>query len=282
MRKWSFIPGKLAGWVPTASAVMSALALALSIPMSVPAQDMGSEQSVDQSFSALHEALSVKATNLLVDAQRLPDAQPPPLSGSTSAAPRAEFALADESQNLHTHRSQKALERVKALQPLLEPILREEGVPTELTAVVLIESGGRTTALSPKGALGLWQFVPDTARRYGLIVTGAVDERLDPYKSTRAAARYLRDLYTQFGSWPLALAAYNSGEDTVQRAIDRISSRDFPSVSRAGALPAETRNYVPAVLNAMGAMKTGSASYVTAAFRPAGGSVIYASTEVEN
>ena len=96
--------------------------------------------------------------------------------------------------------------------------------------------------------------MPDTARRYGLVVTTTVDERLDPYKSTHAAARYLRDLHTQFGNWPLALAAYNAGEDTVQRALDRASAREFNSIARAGMLPPETRRYVPAVLNAIGLM----------------------------
>jgi membrane-bound lytic murein transglycosylase D len=123
-----------------------------------------------------------------------------------------------------------------------------------MAAVVLVESGGRAAALSSKGARGLWQFMPDTARRYGLVVTASLDDRLDPYKSTRAAARYLHDLYAQFGNWLLALAAYNAGEDTVRRAMDRTSNRNFNAINRAGLLPSETRAYVPAVLKAIGSI----------------------------
>ena len=143
------------------------------------------------------------------------------------------------------------INKFQQLRPLLEPILRDEGLPAELTAVVFVESRGQLTALSPKGARGIWQFMPDTAGRYGLVVTPGLDERLDIYKSTRAAARYLRDLRIQFGDWSLALAAYNAGEDKVQRAIDRSASRDFTLIARRGLLPPETRTYVPAVLRAI-------------------------------
>jgi hypothetical protein len=141
--------------------------------------------------------------------------------------------------------------QVEALRPVVQPILSEEGVPDELAAVIQVESGGNPAALSSKGARGLWQLMPDTARRYGLRVDARFDERLDLEKATRSAARYLRDLYSQFGSWPLALAAYNTGELNLQRAIDRSGSRDFPTLSKLGYLPAETRNYVPMVLAAM-------------------------------
>ena len=142
-----------------------------------------------------------------------------------------------------------SLSRVEQLRPMLEPILRAEGIPPELAAVVLVESGGRTTALSSKGALGLWQLMPDTARRYGLTVTTSQDERLDPIKGTHAAARYLHDLYAQFGDWKLALAAYNAGEQAVQRAVQRAGNSDFLRI--LALLPLETRNYVPAVTSAL-------------------------------
>ena len=144
-----------------------------------------------------------------------------------------------------------ALRRLDQLRPLLIPILEDEGIPQEIAAVVVVESGGRSNAVSPKGALGLWQLMPDTARRYGLVVTPSRDERLDVDRSTRAAARYLRDLYQQFGSWPLALAAYNAGEQRVQRAVERSGITDFIQLSSLRLLPQETRNYVPAVLSAM-------------------------------
>ncbi len=92
--------------------------------------------------------------------------------------------------------------------------------------------------------------MPLTAQRYGLTVTEQSNERLDPAKATRAAARYLRDLHDRFGSWPLALAAYNAGEQAVEKAISRAGSKDFAVLSSLRLLPAETRRYVPAVLAA--------------------------------
>jgi membrane-bound lytic murein transglycosylase D len=123
--------------------------------------------------------------------------------------------------------------------------------------------------------------MPDTARRYGLVVTASLDERLDPFKSTRAAARYLRDLYTQFGNWPLALAAYNAGEDTVQRAVERTSTRDFSSIARAGMLPLETRSYVPAVLKAISFMAGKEKDLTPAMGRSAGRPLVYTRAEME-
>jgi Kef-type K+ transport system membrane component KefB/soluble lytic murein transglycosylase-like protein len=127
-------------------------------------------------------------------------------------------------------------------------ILAEENVPTELLAVAFVESGFNPQARSPKGARGIWQFMPGTAERYGLSIRPADDHRTHPEHSTRAAARYLRDLYRQFGDWKLALAAYNWGEGNIQRVIDRTGIRDFDEMARRGLLPLETRNYVPSVL----------------------------------
>jgi len=151
-----------------------------------------------------------------------------------------------------------AVDRVNQLRPTLEPILRGEGVPVELSAVVLVESGGMTSALSPKGARGLWQLMPDTARRYGLVVDERLDDRTDVIKSTHAAARYLRDLHAKFGEWPLALAAYNAGELVVTNAMSHVSSRDVEWLSRNARLPLETRRYVPAVNAAVRRLHDGS------------------------
>lgn len=148
--------------------------------------------------------------------------------------------------------SERRTSRTDAFKPFVQPILRKEGVPDQLAAVIVVESGGNPLALSPKGARGLWQLMPETARRYGLRVDERLDERLDIEKATTSAARYLRDLYSQFGSWQLALAAYNTGELNLERAIARARSRDFMTLSTLGYLPAETRNYVPAVMTAMG------------------------------
>ena len=130
-------------------------------------------------------------------------------------------------------------------------VFREEGVPVALLRIAQVESNWKPFALSPKGAFGLWQFMPATARRYGLRVDAMRDDRADMDKATRAAARYLRDLHLRFGDWAVALAAYNAGEDAVQRAMERGASRDFWNLSGRKLLPAETRAYVPAVLAAL-------------------------------
>jgi soluble lytic murein transglycosylase-like protein len=140
--------------------------------------------------------------------------------------------------------------RMNLLRPIVEPILKSHGVPADLVAVVLVESGGRATALSPKGARGLWQLMPDTARHYGLRVDDMQDDRLDLFKATDAAARYLHDLFAQFGDWRLALAAYNTGEANVGSAILRAHTQDFDQLINLRMLPVETRNYVPRVLAA--------------------------------
>jgi Transglycosylase SLT domain len=232
--------------------LVSAAVVLLFISTATQAQQSGSPTSaasVEVAFSAFDEALNAKARDLLVIAPppsgtvRL-EFGAPPGSDATSAS-----ALQADRQNIQLNEFERSIERLRALRPILEPLLREEGVPPEVSSVVLVESGAVPTALSPKGARGVWQFMPNTARRYGLTVTTDRDERLDIYKSTRAAARYLRELYAQFGDWSLVFAAYNSGEQTVQRAIDRSGTTDFSQLNRL--LPAETRSYVPAVWAAL-------------------------------
>jgi len=137
--------------------------------------------------------------------------------------------------------------------PIIAGILRENGLPASLLAVAAVESGFDPVALSPKGARGLWQLMPATARRYGLVVQPHRDERTDPVKSTYAAAQYMKDLFEQFRDWPLALAAYNAGEDRVERALRQVGARDFWTLRRHGGLPEETLRYVPAVLAKAGA-----------------------------
>ncbi len=144
-----------------------------------------------------------------------------------------------------------ALGRLQRLRPALERILEDEGVPKEFVAVVLVESGAQPDATSVRQARGLWQLMPDTARQYGAAVGSGRDERVDPERATRAAARYLRDLYSTFRNWPLALAAYNAGQHAVQSALLRSGAKTFWELRAGRALPEETRNYVPAVLSAM-------------------------------
>jgi soluble lytic murein transglycosylase-like protein len=147
--------------------------------------------------------------------------------------------------------------RVGLLRPVIEPILASHGVPAGMAAaVMMVESGGRSDALSSKGARGFWQLMPDTARRYGLRVDGALDERLDLVKATTAAAQYLHDLYAHFGDWRLALAGYNAGESNISIAIIKAHTQDFGRLSDLRMLPLETREYVPKVLGRVGFMTT--------------------------
>jgi membrane-bound lytic murein transglycosylase D len=130
---------------------------------------------------------------------------------------------------------------------MIRDTLRDHGLPEDLAFVAMIESGFNPVAVSRAGAKGLWQFMAGTARGYGLRVDQWVDERLDPEKSTLAAAAYLRDLYAQFGSWSLAQAAYNAGEMKVLRAIRSVGSKDFWALARTGFLRQETKEFVPQI-----------------------------------
>lgn len=146
-------------------------------------------------------------------------------------------------------RYQASVHRLLLYRPMIARVLREEGLPPELVWLGLVESGYDPAARSPKNALGIWQLMPETATRFGLTVARR-DERADPEKSTRAAARYLKYLYARFGDWTLTMAAYNAGERRVQSAIDQAHDRDFWHLAASGILPRETQAYVPAVLAA--------------------------------
>ena len=177
-------------------------------------------------LTSAHRVETISATGAVPDEQDNPSAQPDSFSGS--AYRRTGHSLA-----------------------VIEGIFQSQGLPTSLIGVAAVESGFNPVALSPKGAAGLWQFMPGTARQYGLVVNANQDDRFDVLKSTIAAAQYLQVLHDQFGDWPLALAAYNAGPNRVVHGIDRINARNFWALSRDFALPDETRDYVPKVLAAM-------------------------------
>ncbi len=138
--------------------------------------------------------------------------------------------------------------------------LKEEGVPQDLIYLAQAESGFHPLALSRAGARGMWQFMASRGSGYGLERNWWLDERQDPVKATRAAARHLKDLYKQFGDWYLVMAAYNSGPGTVQRAVQRTGYADYWELYHRGVLPAETRNYVPIIL-AITIMSKNAAQY---------------------
>ena len=143
---------------------------------------------------------------------------------------------------------ERALTRAGMYNDMIRRVLKEEGVPQDLIFLAEAESGFHPQALSRVGARGLWQFMYSRAAGYGLKRNWWEDERQDPEKSTRAAARHLRDLYKEFGDWYLAMAAYNSGPLTVQQAVQRTGYADFWELYRRNVLPKETRNYVPIIL----------------------------------
>ena len=140
---------------------------------------------------------------------------------------------------------ERALARSGKYMPMIAQVLHEEGVPEELAYLALIESGFVTHSSSSSGAVGLWQFVSGTARRYGLKIDSWVDERRDPAKSTRAAAAYLKDLHNYFGRWYLAIAAYNAGQGAIEKAMQSSGATDFWTLSTKAKLNEETRNFVP-------------------------------------
>ncbi len=136
---------------------------------------------------------------------------------------------------------QQYLSRSTRYLPMIRQILKDEGLPDDLAYLPLIESGYSSYAYSPAAAVGIWQFIRDTGSRYGLTINEWVDERRDPYKASRAAARLLKDLYGDYGDWALALAAYNCGSGCVNNAISNAGHRDYWRLN----LPAETKAYVP-------------------------------------
>jgi membrane-bound lytic murein transglycosylase D len=143
---------------------------------------------------------------------------------------------------------ENVLKRVGTYGPMISEALREQGLPQDLIYLAAGESALNPFALSRKGAKGIWQFMVGTGSMYGLKKDRWVDEREDPARATRAAARHLKDLYQTFGDWFLAMAAYDSGPLTVQRAVERTGYADYWELRRLHALPRETENYVPIFL----------------------------------
>ena len=135
-----------------------------------------------------------------------------------------------------------ALERANLYLPTIKKIFKQYGLPEDLAYLPIIESGFNPYARSSSGAVGLWQFLPQTARRFGLTINRYIDERKDPYKSTIAAAKYLKYLYSIFKDWELVLASYNCGEGCIQRKL-RSSKKSYWHIRHK--LPEQTREYVP-------------------------------------
>jgi membrane-bound lytic murein transglycosylase D len=151
--------------------------------------------------------------------------------------------------NSRGHRTMEAgLERAGKYRAMISRVLAEEGIPQELIHLAQAESGFLPRAVSRAAATGMWQFVKFRGNEYGLKQTQYSDDRLDPEKATRAAARHLHDLYNEFGDWYLAIAAYNCGPGAIERAVERTGYADFWELRARHAIPTETTNYVPIIL----------------------------------
>lgn len=140
---------------------------------------------------------------------------------------------------------ERYLSRSSRYEALMKKVLRDNGLPEDLFYIALIESGFSSSAFSKAAAVGYWQFIRGTGKRYGLEINPLVDERRDPVLATQAAADYFKGLYSIFGSWYLAMASYNTGENRVKRMVMKHQTRDFWELVRKKALFSETLNYVP-------------------------------------
>jgi len=143
---------------------------------------------------------------------------------------------------------ERGLDRAGRYNTVIRRVLREEGVPQDLIYLAQAESAFSPTAVSRAGARGIWQFMPFRGQEYDLDRSYWVDERSDPEKATRAAARHMRDLYDMFGDWYLVMAAYNCGPMGVVRAVERTGYADFWELQRRHAVPKQTQNYVPIII----------------------------------
>ncbi|MBL6990550.1 MAG: LysM peptidoglycan-binding domain-containing protein [Bacteriovoracaceae bacterium] len=148
-------------------------------------------------------------------------------------------------------RFQRFLNRGNKYKSVVQAILKENDLPPELYYLAMIESGYSIRAYSRAKAVGLWQFMRGTGRKYGLEVNYYVDERRDPIRATESAAKYLRDLYLAFQSWELALAAYNAGEYGILTSIIRGKTRSYWELIKAKKIPRETRSYIPKFMAAV-------------------------------
>lgn len=132
--------------------------------------------------------------------------------------------------------------------PMVKSMTVENGLPEDVAYLFMLESGANPEARSPANALGMWQFMPATARSYGLRVDSWVDDRLDPKKSTQAALTYLKDLYGMFGCWRLALSAYNSGENKLNKVLCQEDANEYDEICSSRRLKRETREFFPRFL----------------------------------
>lgn len=207
---------------------------------------------VSESASSYKEGVKVKCQSLSAgDRLQVPEVKTPEIielyqrHGFNSAVQRNlnNFSKFKRTFSRRLSRSGKYVD-------IMSDIIAEEGLPRDLAYLPLIESAFKIDAYSRKRASGPWQFIPRTAKKLGLKIDWWIDERRDPVKSTRAAAKYLKYLYEKFESWNLVLAAYNAGERRIRDAVRKTGSDDFWILRESRFLVRETKNYVPAYIAA--------------------------------
>ncbi|MGH9562570.1 MAG: transglycosylase SLT domain-containing protein, partial [Terracidiphilus sp.] len=204
-----------------------------------PAQPAPIDEIADLTLPAGDPRLVLKAQKELITV-----AHDLPLTVNESVLQYLSFFTTPRGRAIVEH----GLERAGRYNEMIRSVLKEEGVPQDLIYLAQAESAFQPQAVSRSGARGIWQFMPYRGEQYDLERSFWVDERSDPEKATRAAARHLRDLYGMFGDWYLVMAAYNSGPLNVARAIERTGYADFWELQKRNALPKETQNYVPIIV----------------------------------
>mgnify|MGYP000854838503 CR=1 FL=1 len=173
-----------------------------------------------------------------------------PRSALLDGGPRVDQAISFYT-NVGRAWMQKGLLRSTSYLPVIREIFERHGVPAELACIAFVESGFDNKATSPVWAHGMWQFMPETARAFGLRVDWSVDERQDYWRASEAAAKYLAGLYKQFGDWLLAAAAYNAGQNYIKSRLEATGATSFWELVEKDALWKETTHYVPRILAAM-------------------------------
>jgi membrane-bound lytic murein transglycosylase D len=217
-------------------------------PVTIPAAPIVSAQ---RDVEELRNELEAAHTHILArTGLKTPPADAPVVDLEAAASiPMPEHRAIDSAVRLFSvdmkDSIQASLIRSGKYKPLIDKALAGEKLPKGLAYLPVIESAYLPTLTSRAGAHGIWQFMPDTAREYGLRVDWWIDERADPERSTVAAAKYLNDLHRMFGDWALALAAYNCGPGRVRRTLTEAGATTFWELLDQGLLPKETRGYVP-------------------------------------
>jgi peptidoglycan lytic transglycosylase D len=204
-----------------------------------PAQPAPIDEIDDLSLPAGDPRLAMKAESELISVRH-----DLPLTVNDSVLRYLSFFTTPKGHAIVEH----GIERGGRYDEMIRKVLKQEGLPQDLIYLAQAESAFQPDAVSRAGARGIWQFMPFDGERFDLDRTYWTDERSDPEKATHAAAQYLRNLYSMFGDWYLAMAAYNSGPLTVTRAVERTGYADYWQLQKMHALPVETQNYVPIII----------------------------------